>query len=87
MHVRILTSISHHEYRLLIPVGKELSDVTGHMQTVVEQLGSWEERSLDELDLGRLEHQATMADITAYGASLWLISVDYSGRLEVVPTV
>jgi hypothetical protein len=85
MRVKIYSSASHHEYRLMIPVEKEIGDITGLIKAAVEQLGGWEERSHDEIDGNRPEYRETLADLTAYGASLWMVSLDYIGRISVTP--
>jgi hypothetical protein len=85
MRVKIYSSASHHEYRLMIPDGKELGDVTGHMRAAIEQLGGWEERSHDEIDGNRPEYREALADLAAHGASLWMVSLDYIGHIAVVP--
>lgn len=85
MRVKIYTSASHHEYRLMIPAGKEIGDITGLIKAAVEQMGGWEERSHDEIDGNRPEYRETLADLAAHGASLWMVSLDYTGRIAVTP--
>lgn len=85
MRVKIYSSANHHEYRLMIPAGKEISDITGLIKTAVEQLGSWEERSHDEIDGNRPEYSKALADLTAHNACLWMVSLDYTGHIAVTP--
>ncbi|HEY0664505.1 MAG TPA: hypothetical protein VGD24_00375 [Gallionella sp.] len=83
--MKIYSSASHHEYRLMIPAGKQLDDITGPIKAAVEQLGEWEERSHDEIDSNRPEYRETLADLAAHGASLWMVSLDYTGHIAVIP--
>ncbi|HEU0282362.1 MAG TPA: hypothetical protein VFQ99_01140 [Gallionella sp.] len=79
-----MMSNSHPEYRLVLPVAAGMDGVAPHVRAAIEQLGEWEERSQDDLDGSRSEHRAAMEDITAYGAHLWMVSADYTGRIEVM---
>lgn len=83
MRVRVLMSNSHPEYRLVLPADAGLDGVVPHVRAAIEQLGAWEERSQDHLDGSRPEHRAALADITAHGAHLWMVSAAYTGRIEV----
>ena len=85
MQVKIYSSATHHEYRLMIPDGKEIGDITGLIKAAVEQMGGWEERSHDEIDGNRPEYRETLDDLAEHGASLWMVSLDYIGRIAVEP--
>ena len=85
MRVRVLMSSSHPEYRLVLPVEAGTNSIAATMQAAIEQLGEWEERSQDNLDETRPEHREALADITAHGAYLWMVSAAYTGRIEVLP--
>lgn len=83
MRVRVLMSRNHPEYRLVLPSDAGMEGVAANLRSVIEQMGEWEERSLDEMDASRPEHRGAMADIAAHGACLWMISMAYAGRVEV----
>lgn len=85
MRVRVLMSNRHPEYRLVLPVEAGTGGITATMQAAIDHLGEWEERSHDDLDANRPEHCQAMADITAHGAHLMMISAAYTGRIEVLP--
>ena len=87
MRVKIFFSANHHEYRLMIPDGKNIDDITGHIKAAVEQLGGWEERSHDEIDGNRPEYREAFADLTTHNACLWMVSLDYIGHISVTPTI
>lgn len=84
MRVRVLMSNSHPEYRLVLPLAAGMGGVAPHVRAAIEQLGAWEERSQDDLDGSRPEHRAALEDIAAHGAYLWMVSADYTGRVEVM---
>jgi len=85
MRVRVLMSGNHPEYRLVVPVATGVDGIAASLRAAIEQLGGWEERSQDDLDESRPERREMLADIAIHGACLWMISADYTGRVEVAP--
>jgi hypothetical protein len=86
MRVRVLMSGSHPEYRLVLPVETVTNRISATMRAAIEHLGEWQERSQDDLDKNRPEHREAMTDIAAHGAFLWMVSANYTGRIEVLPS-
>ena len=84
MRVRVMMSRDYPEYRLVIPVTTAIESLDTDMQQAIRQLGDWEERSQDELDQKVPVHREALEVISTHGAYLWVISADYTGRVELV---
>ena len=85
MRVRVMMSRNYPEYRLVIPVGTGIENLDADMQLAISQLGDWEERSQNDLDQNMPTHREALEVISTHGAYLWMVSVDYTGRVEWAP--